>query len=295
MGIRPFRSSDAEPLADLSAGCLKGETDFALNPLWETEGELRAEFDRLGIAPEEHLLVAEDDAGAPIGMVGFLRRPGDGQAGLVAPVVKRDLRGEGLGGELLRAALERGKQLGIGLVTGAVGTRNRAGYALLTSLGFQSLRQHFMMRCDERPALVDLPVEGLVLETAKPDDADAIHEIYQASNFDEVRTRERIDEVLGDGIHFHAVARHQGETVAFAEIETHWPRRVWVSFVGVKDGLRNRGVGSAVVAWSLQRQFDAEADAALLLLSPVNRPAVRAYQKVGFNLHRTVDVLQRIL
>lgn len=295
MGIRPFRSGDAGPLAELSASCLKGETDFVLNPLWETEAELVAEFERLGVSPEQHLLVADDEGGRAAGMVGFLRRAGDRHAGLVAPVVRRELRGEGLGGQLLRAALEHGKRLGIAFVTGSIGTRNRAGYALLTSLGFQPVRQHFMMRCDERPAVVDLPVEGLSLEAAKPGDAEAIEELYAASGFDEARSSERVREVLGDGIHFHAVARHAEEVVAFVELETHWPRRVWVAYVGVRGDLRNRGVGSAVVAWSLQRQFDAGAEAALLLLSPVNRPAVRAYQKVGFHLHRTVDVLQHAL
>ena len=100
-------------------------------------------------------------------------------------------------------------------------------------------------------------------------------------------------EVLSDGIHYHAVARHSGRVVAFTELETHWPRRVWVAYVGVDAALRNRGVGTAVVAWALQRQFDLGSEAGLLLLSPVNRPAVRAYQKVGFHLHRTIDVLER--
>ncbi|NNL68010.1 MAG: GNAT family N-acetyltransferase, partial [Myxococcales bacterium] len=201
----------------------------------------------------------------------------------------------GLGGDLLRAALELGHKLGIQFTTAAIGTRNRSGYALLSGLGFQPLRQHFMMRCEERPATVDLPVEGLTIEVAKPGDADAIHELYAASGFDEVRSPDRIRELLSDGIHFHAVARHGDRLVAFTELETHWPERVWVAYVGVEGPLRNRGVGSAVVSWALQRQFDGAAEAALLLLSPGNRPAVRAYQKVGFHLHRTIDVLQRPL
>ena len=294
MAIRPFRREDGAALAQLSAGCLKGETDFVLNPLWETEEELFTEFERFGIAPEQHVLVAEDDAGRPIGLAGFLRRPGAREAGVLAPVVRRNVRGRGLGGDLLRATLELGTRLGIQFVTAAVGTRNRSGYALLTGLGFQPLRQHFMMRCHERPVLVDLPVEGLTVELAKLDDAEVLLELYLASGF-EARSPERMEEVLSDGIHHHAVARHGNRIVAFSELETHWPRRVWVAFVGVEASLRNRGVGTSVVAWALQRQFDAGTESALLLLSPVNRPAVRAYQKVGFHLHRTVDVLQRLL
>jgi GNAT superfamily N-acetyltransferase len=295
MKIRAFRRDDAGPLAELSASCLKGETDFVLNPLWETPEELVAEFERLGIAPEESLLVVEDDAGAPAGLSGLLRRPGARDAGLVAPVVRRELRGRGVGGDLLRATLELAERVGVASLTGAIGTRNRSGYSLLTGLGFQPVRQHFMMRCDERPATVDLPVSGLSLETAKPEDADAILALYDASRFDEVRSPERMRHVLEDGIHFHAVARRDGRVVAFVELETHWPTRVWVAYVGVDTSLRNQGVGSATVAWALQRVFDAGADTALLLLSPVNRPAVRAYQKVGFHLHRTIDVLHLVL
>jgi len=295
MKIRAFRRDDAGPLAELSASCLKGETDFVLNPLWETADELFAEFERLGVAPEESLLVAESESGAPAGLAGLLRQPGARDAGLVAPVVGRDLRGQGVGGDLLRATLELAGRLGVATLTGAIGTRNRSGYSLLTGLGFQPLRQHFMMRCDERPATVNLPVSGLTLETAKPEDADAILALYQASGFDEARGADRMARVLEDGIHFHAVARREGKVVAFVEIETHWAKRVWVAYVGVHTSLRNQGVGSTTVSWSLQRVFDAGAEAALLLLSPVNRPAVRAYQKVGFHLHRTIDVLHRAI
>jgi len=295
MEIRPFHRDDAGSLAELSASCLKDETDFVLNPLWETAEELFAEFDRFGIDPEESLLVAEDDSGRPAGFAGLLRRPGARDAGLVAPVVGRELRGQGVGGDLLRAVLELGGRAGVHTVTGSIGTRNRSGYSLLTGLGFQPLRQHFMMRCDERPATVALPVSGLTLEAAKPDDAEAIHGLYAASGFDEAREVDRVREVLADGIHFHAVARREGRVAAFVELETHWPRRVWLAYVGVESSLRNQGVGSAAVAWALQRVFDEGAETALLLLSPVNRPAVRAYQKVGFHLHRTVDVLHRIL
>src|SRR5262249_44549889 len=59
MAIRPFRAEDAGALAALSRSCARGESDFVLNPLWETERDLFAEFERHGVEPEEHLLVAE--------------------------------------------------------------------------------------------------------------------------------------------------------------------------------------------------------------------------------------------
>ncbi len=101
--------------------------------------------------------------------------------------------------------------------------------------------------------------------------------------------------VLADGGYAHAVARSGEGTIAFAEIETHWPQRVWVAYVGVNAELRDRGLGSALVAWALERQFDADARSALLMLSPANRTALRAYEKVGFRRHRLVDVLEKKL
>ena len=127
MGIRPFRAEDAAALAALSAGCARGESDFVLNPYWETDDELFAEFDRFGIRPEDHLLVADAGDGEVLGLVGFLRQPEASTAGMFCPIVNRGERGRGLGGELLRAAQSLGSEkLGIKLVSAAIGTRNRA-------------------------------------------------------------------------------------------------------------------------------------------------------------------------
>lgn len=65
MQVRAFEDEDAEAVAALSAACARGESDFVLSPLWESADELFAEMARHGIAPEEHLLVAEPDGAAP--------------------------------------------------------------------------------------------------------------------------------------------------------------------------------------------------------------------------------------
>ena len=89
MQIRAFEKRDAPALAELSAYCGRGESDFVLNPYWETEEELFAEFERFGIAPEENLLVADAGDGEVLGLVGFLRHPGGREAGLCVPIVPR--------------------------------------------------------------------------------------------------------------------------------------------------------------------------------------------------------------
>jgi ribosomal protein S18 acetylase RimI-like enzyme len=294
MPIRPFTPDDARALVPIARSCARGETDFVLVPLWESERDLFAEYERHGVTPETHLLVAEAGDGTVIGCAGFVRRPDAGAAGLVCPIVAREARGHGTGGELLRAALARGPELGIKVASAAIGVRNRAGYSLLTAHGFRPVRQHFLMRCDAAPALPAAARDDLTFDAAKPDDAEAILEVYLACGFEE-RGTDAMRSALVDGRHAHAVARRAGEVVAFAEIETHWPERVWVAYAGVTSELRDRGVGSALVAWALVRQFEKGARSALLMLSPANRTALRAYEKVGFRRHRLVDVLERKL
>jgi ribosomal protein S18 acetylase RimI-like enzyme len=70
---------------------------------------------------------------------------------------------------------------------------------------------------------------------------------------------------------------------------------LWVAFVGVASDLRDRGVGSALVAWALEQRFEAGAESAMLLLSPANRTALRSYEKVGFRRSRLIDVLEKSL
>jgi ribosomal protein S18 acetylase RimI-like enzyme len=137
-----------------------------------------------------------------------------------------------------------------------------------------------------------MPAGDVRVDEAGPDDAEAILAIYHDCGFEE-RELSRMRSVLEDGRHRHAVLRREGRVVAFVELETHWPRRVWVAFVGVAPPLRDRGLGSSLVAWALRHQFDAGAEQALLLLSPSNRTALRAYEKVGFRRHRLIDVLEK--
>lgn len=295
MPIRSFRASDAAPLARLTSTCARGEADFVLNPMWQDEDELFGEFERHGIRAEEHLWVADAGDDRPLGLAGFLRRPGASLAGMVCPVVEREERGQGLGGELLRGALAQGaERLGIRSVVAAIGVRNRTGYSLLASQGFRPVRQHFLMRCDAASVRPRPGPGEFELALAKPGDDEAILEIYAKCGFEQ-RSPEEMKTFLGDGRHVHAVARHAGEVVAFAELETHWPRRAWVAYVGVRPDLRDRGLGSRLVGWTLERRFEAGAQDALLMLSPANRTAMRAYEKVGFRLFRVVDVLEKSL
>jgi ribosomal protein S18 acetylase RimI-like enzyme len=292
MEIRPFRAADAAALAALASAGARGETDFVLHPLWETEQELYAEFELHGIEPEDHLLVADAGDGAPLGTAGLLRFPGETSAALIPPVVARRARGQGVGGELLRSALELCKRVDVKLASAALGSRNRSGYALLAAHGFRPVRQHFFMRCDGAlNAAGPLPV-GVSLEAAAAADLPAIHGLYVEANFP-ARTPEASRRALLDGRHAHAVARRGHEVVGFVELDTHWPERVWVSFVGVAQALRDRGVGTALVRSALEREFTRGARSALLLLSPANRSALRAYEKVGFRRFRLVDVLEK--
>jgi predicted GNAT family acetyltransferase len=154
------------------------------------------------------------------------------------------------------------------------------------------VRQHFMLRCDTPPSTASEAPAGTVLEPAGPEDAEAILDLYHACGF-EARSPDEMRRAMRDGRHEHAVARVDGRVVAFSELETHWPLRVWVAFVGVVGELRDRGLGSALVAWTLTRRFESGTTSAMLMLSLANRTALRAYEKVGFRRHRVVDVLEK--
>lgn len=235
-------------------------------------------------------------------MAGFVRAPGSALAGLYAPIVERSQRGRGLWGELLRAALAHGaERLGIRLVTAGIGTRNHAGYALLAGFGFRPARQHFLMRLDAaaRPGGGAAPSAppGLVFGRARPADTEGVLEVYAACGLP-ARSFSEMANAIADPLRAISVARETGEReriVAFAELETHWPARTWVSFVGVEAAQRDRGVGTALLGHALAERFAAGARSALLLLSPANRTALRAYEKAGFRRHRLVDVLEKAL
>jgi ribosomal protein S18 acetylase RimI-like enzyme len=238
------------------------------------------------------MLVAEGMSREILGVSGFLRFAGAREGGLLCPIVAKAERGHGLGGQLLRAALDLGRRLGIGLATAGLGTRNRAGFALLTAFGFRPVRQHFLMRCDKRPS-AELP-EGFVVEPARPADAESIHKLHTDCGL-APRSQAEVARAFEDGRHAFTVARRGGELAAFVDLEVYWPKRVWVSFVGVSPALRDHGLGTALTARALAERFDAGATSALLALSPANRTALRAYEKVGFRLHRVFDVLERSL
>src|SRR5688572_14786411 len=256
MPIRRFRESDAGGVVQLSAACARSEVDFVLNPLWESEDEFRAEFERHEIHPEEHVLVAEGISGEILGLTGFLRFPNARDGGLLCPIVAKAERGRGLGGQLLRAALEHGRRLGLSVATAGLGTRNRAGFALLTALGFRPVRQHFLMRCETRPPANAAP--GFVLEDGKPEDAAAIHHLHMECGL-APRTQADVARAFASSRHGFAVARKSDELGAFVELDLHWPRRPWVSFVGVAPAHRDHGLGSALTAWALAQRFDAGA------------------------------------
>jgi ribosomal protein S18 acetylase RimI-like enzyme len=292
MPIRRFRAEDTPAVVGLSAACARSEVDFVLNPLWESEEELKAEFERHEIAPEDHMLVAEGMSGEILGLSGYLRFAGAREGGLLCPIVAKAERGRGLGGQLLRAALDFGRKLGLGIATAGLGTRNRAGFALLTALGFRPVRQHFLMRCDAKPAAEAAP--GFALEDGKPDDAPALHHLHLECGL-APRSPEDVQRAFADSRRGFAVARRDGALAAFVELDLHWPRRPWVAFVGVSPAHRDHGLGTALTAWALAQRFDAGARSALLALSPSNRTALRSYEKVGFRLHRVFDVLERAL
>ena len=265
--------------------------------LGDASSELFAEFERHGDRRPRSTCWSPTRATARrSACAGFLRFPGETAAALIPPVVARAAARQGRGRRAAARALDaRPSALDVKLASAAIGSRNRAGYALLTAYGFRPVRQHFLMRCDDAArAAGHAAGRGSRSSAARPDDAGAILELYREAGFPRAhargdaprprrrppRPRRRAPRRRGRGLRR---ARHPLARAA-----------VWVAFVGVdavaarpRRRLRAGALGAGA------RSSTRGARSALLLLSPGNRSALRAYEKVGFRRHRLVDVLEK--
>ncbi|RLQ88583.1 GNAT family N-acetyltransferase [Notoacmeibacter ruber] len=105
---------------------------------------LRAVLSR--IEPPNFLFLLEKDAG-PVASVICVRQ-GD-MIGCFELNVSEDLRGEGLGGELMRGVLSWAKKRKAAGVWEQVEVENKASVALSRSLGFEPVYDYFYMRAPE--------------------------------------------------------------------------------------------------------------------------------------------------
>jgi GNAT superfamily N-acetyltransferase len=138
--IRPATKADVPAivamLADDSLGAQR-ETPDDLTPYYEA-------FRRIEKDPHQHLMVAVRD-GKPAGTLQLsilrsLSRRGASRAVIEAVRVRGDLRGEGLGTELIEWAIARSKELGASLVQLTSDASRTDAHRFYERLGF--VRSH---------------------------------------------------------------------------------------------------------------------------------------------------------
>ena len=303
MRVRPPREEDFdEVLAVLQAAdaALIGESDWLAEDLrdeWEDVADL-----------ERDAWVVEID-GRIAGHAFLTTRPTRLSAdGYVHP----DLRGRGVGSELLRLTEERARELGEGL-DGPVKLQNATLVgdacvpALYARLGYEPARHFFRMVID----LDDEPPEhaepdGATIEPYEhPGDARALHETIQEAFAHEWNHRyepfEDFERRRLAGRHFDPslwfVARAGDEVVG--AILNDWKRNGpwgWIGSVGVREAWRRRGIGEALLRASF-REFHRRGERKIALGVDVQNPtgATRLYERVGMHTFWEAVVYEKVL
>ncbi|MFI7274003.1 GNAT family N-acetyltransferase [Streptomyces sp. NPDC049879] len=135
--LRPATATDVPDIVAMLA-------DDHLGATRENPAELApylAAFARIDADPSQHLLVAEQD-GRTVGTLQLavlygLSRQGSARALIEAVRVRSDLRGGGIGGEVVRLAVEEARRLGCVLVQLTSDRSREDAHRFYERLGFQ--------------------------------------------------------------------------------------------------------------------------------------------------------------
>lgn len=138
-GIRVERLEDRDPaVLELLADFVHAEQDHYDHPR-ESRDEIRARLDPSPrFTGENHLLVARDMAGNPLGLCWVvLFDPGTGLEGEVAELyVRPDRRSQGIAGRLVREAVDLFRSRGVTFASVWTRGDNSAALAVYRSAGF---------------------------------------------------------------------------------------------------------------------------------------------------------------
>jgi ribosomal protein S18 acetylase RimI-like enzyme len=150
LDIRPATIDDipviVAMLADDTLGARR-ETPDDLDPY-------RTAFDRIASDPHQHLVIAER-RGQPAGtlqltIIQGLSRRGSSRAVIESVRVHRNMRGEGLGSELIGWAVERARELGAGLVQLTSDSSRTDAHRFYERLGFVNSHAGFKLQLSDR-------------------------------------------------------------------------------------------------------------------------------------------------
>ena len=303
MRVRPPREEDFdEVLALLQAAdaALMGESDWVAD-------DLRDEWDDIADTERDAWVVELD--GRIAGHAFLLDRPSRLSAdGYVHP----ELRGRGVGTELLRLTEERARELGEQReppvkLQNATLVGDPCVPALYARHGYEPARHFFRMviDLDEEPPALSEPVGATIEPYDHPRDARALHETIEEAFANEWNHRyepfEDFEKRRLAGRHFDPslwfVARAEGAVVG--AILADWKRMGpwgWIGSVGVRDGWRRRGIGEALLRAAF-RELHRRGERKVALGVDVQNPtgATRLYERVGMRVFWEAVVYEKVI
>jgi mycothiol synthase len=304
VNVRPPAESDFDDtlaLLQASDTALLGESDW-------TAQELREEWEEADL--DRNAWLVELD-GRLAGYVLLVDRGGGrlNADGYVHP----ELRGLGVGSELLRLSEERARELADDPANGRVVLQNAtltldpAVPTLYARHAYDAARHFFRMVIDLDHELPEpRPPEGVeIARYAHPGEARAVHETVQEAFADEWNFRpesfEEFERRKLGAAHFDPglwfVARADGDVVG--AILCDWKRMGdwgWVGAVAVREDRRRRGIGEALLVAAF-REFRRRGERRVALGVDVQNPtgATRLYERVGMRVFWEAVVYEKVL
>lgn len=277
--LRSFRRDDRPGVLELSRRALNRPAEQVGNPLWSTREELESELSDWDVAPEETLLVDEED-GEVVGFGGVEIARGWEHADLFGPLVAPGFRGQKLGTELLQASLALAKRHGAGLVVGSVGARNGGGRLLLEQAGFAPrgrAKAVFRLARSDHRAVSDGP-QGVEVRRGEPSDLAAALRLYHECFPQGVFPDESWRTALEGGTVW--LAEDAKGAIAFLDID---PSDRWAYHIGVGQSERARGLGGFLLSRALDDYWATHPDETVgLSVDADNLPALRLLRRAGF-------------
>jgi ribosomal protein S18 acetylase RimI-like enzyme len=279
--LRSFRPEDRETVLELSRRALNRPAEQVGNPIWATRDELESELSNWDVAPEETLLVDEED-GQVVGFGGVEISTGWEHADLFGPLIAPAYQGQKLGTELLDAAIDLARGHGVRVLIGSMGARNVRGRMLLEHAGFHergAARAVFRLkRADHRPVAADGP-GGATVRRGTPEDLRAAIQLYHECFPRGVFPDQAWSAAIDSGFVWLA-EEAGGRPLAILDID---PSDHWAYHIGVVETERSRGLGGFLLSHALTDYWASHPDQAVgLAVEADNLPSLRLLRRQGF-------------
>ena len=288
--IRKFEWADLDAVAFLSNE-ISGVSGTAR--ALDADG-MRAVLSVPGCDPERHCFVAELD-GAAVGYCLVSYEPPISRAVAAGGVLRAHRRG-GVGGALLRHAVEHAAALGVGVLHVEAGADDAAARRLLESAGMVVVKSLWKMRWEGGAAPdVRLPDGFAVRSLVAGQDEAALTDLqntafaenwgFSPNTVEQINVRVRHNRGGPESILFIVEDGGEGApagynwTVFVGEGET---ASGVVAMTGVHPHYRGRGLGRAVVAAGVAYLVERGASVVDLEVDSENAPARELYLKLGF-------------